>query len=91
MIDNIYETFGNKEWLIENEQMVRNLLPAQWTHVDSIDFNDLLLKFQGIGIDVNHLMDLVKLLVFFEQIGMMFKDGPLFKANPKSIFEFKVD
>lgn len=45
------DTLGNKEWLLANEQAVKDLLPETWTHIGNLNGLQLGFRLKLIGID----------------------------------------
>lgn len=81
----VQSTIGNVVWLGANEEKVRALFPAEWTHFP--DLNTLKLRYgmKLIGIDYRSEQELNTILVFLTQIGIVQVHTEWIRCNPERI------
>jgi hypothetical protein len=84
----LQDTLGNQEWLKKNELKIKDALPETWTHLGNSNINGLQIGFQLklIGIDWRSEDEFGCVMVFFEKIGLLLREGLLIKRNPNSVF-----
>lgn len=85
------ETLGNEQWLRENEQAIKNMLPKAWTNVRNISRPHLESNLKLLDIDWYSEADFARIFNHLEKIGMLLREGYTIMANPYSIFEFEND
>lgn len=84
---NIKDTLGNEVWVCRNEQKIKDLLPETWTHIQNLSAMKLGFEFKVLGIDWRTDDDFAKIMIFFEKVGILLRDGMTVKRNPNSIFK----
>lgn len=80
-------TLGNEKWLRDNESAIHGLLPETWTHINNLNGLQLGFKLKVLGIDWRSENDFGKIMVYFEKVGIMLRDGMTVRRNPISIFK----
>lgn len=81
------ETIGNREWVKENEDKIKNILPETWTHIQNLNGLQLGFQLKLIGIDWRSEEEFGKVFVFLEKMGILLREGQTFRRNPHSIFK----
>jgi hypothetical protein len=64
-------TLFNGDWLIQNHDKLINLMPETWTHVDNLDFMNLGLTFDMLGVHWETKNDIFDILNFFHSVDMI--------------------
>lgn len=80
-------TLGNLEWLKSNEDRLKQLFPDTWTHLENVNVVRIGYGFKLFGIDWSSHKDLARILLFFEKIGFILRDGYTIRRNTNSIFK----
>lgn len=83
----LLDTLGNEEWLKENEEGIKDLLPETWTHMHNINGLQMGLKMKMLGIDWRSQDEFGRVMVFLEKAGFMIRDGLTVRRNPNIIFK----
>lgn len=81
------ETICNSEWLKDNENKVKHLLPETWTHVDNISALQLGDDLKLIGVDWRSEHELLEIMLFLEHLGIVLREGYTVRRNNASIFK----
>lgn len=80
-------TLGNPQWLRENEDKIKALLPDTWTHMENLNGLKLGFQLKLVGIDWRSHDEFGKVMVFLERMGFLIRtNGVLVRANPSKIF-----
>jgi hypothetical protein len=85
--DYVYQTIGDFNWMLKNEIQVKKVLPETWTHMHNIDSEKLMLELQLLGVNLHPVNDFIKIMVFFELIGILLRNVMSVRRNPHSIFD----
>lgn len=83
----LMDTLGNGQWLKDNEDKVKAMLPETWTHVANLNGLQLGFRMKLLGIDWRSEDEFGRVMAFLERIGIMMRDGLSVKRNPYSIFK----
>ena len=79
------DTLGNEEWLAQNRESIRELLPSEW--VDIRDSAPMAIKaafnFKVLGIDWRTGAEFGAIMVYLEKIGLLQRKGVLIRRNPE--------
>lgn len=79
-------TLDNEQWLRDNEDKIKEMIPETWTHIDNLNGLQLGFKMKLLGIDWRSPEEFGRTMVYFEKIGLMLMDGMTVRRNPNSIF-----
>lgn len=81
------DTLGNKQWVKENEDKLKAMLPKTWTHMNNLNPLQLGWQLKLLGVDYRSTEELAKVLVYLEKIGIMIRQNRFqVRANPAKIF-----
>lgn len=83
----LIDTIGNEDWLKENEPAIKQLLPKTWTHMQNISALTIGFNLKLLGVEWFSEEEFGRIMVYFERVGLMERDGYTVRANPISIFE----
>lgn len=73
----------NEEWLRENEDKVKALLPDTWTHIENLNGLQIGFGLKLLGVDWRSERDFLGVMLFLEKIGFMQRrNGYQVRANP---------
>lgn len=78
---NLKDTLGNEAWLRSNETAIKSMLPETWTHINNLNGLKLGYQMKVLGIDWRSEEDFGKVMLFFERIHFLLRDGVLVKRN----------
>lgn len=84
---NLQDIIGNEQWLRENEDALKELLPTTWTHMSNLNGMQLGFKLKLLGVDWRSEDEFGRIMLFLEKVGLMLRDGMTVKRNPHSIFK----
>ena len=84
---NLQDTLGNEQWLKDNEDAIKSMLPETWTNVQNLNGLQLGFKLKALGVDWRSEGEFGRIMVYLEKIGMMLRDGVTVRRNPHSIFK----
>lgn len=87
---NLEPTLGSEEWLRNNEDALKKLLPDTWTHIHNVDGLKLGFGLKLLGVDWRSENEFARVLVYFERIGLLVRQGMTVKRNPLQRFQGKV-
>lgn len=78
----------NRQWLVENEQSIKELFPEEWTHFDNQNPVALGFKLKLMNIDWRTTNDLADIMTFFGDVGMyeIDRESNLIRRNPNLLF-----
>lgn len=89
--DTIMAKVADIQWLEDNEQAIRDMLPTTWTHVENVDKAKFISDLENILEIKNVPGGILKcIMVFLEDIGMALRDNYLIRRNDASIFKKKL-
>lgn len=71
----LIETLGNENWLRENEQKLKNLLPKTWTHMSNINGLKIGFGLKLIGVDWRTNEEFSRVMIFLEKVGIMIRQN----------------
>jgi len=80
------DTLGNQEWLKDNEEKIKELLPETWTHMANLDGMKLGFQLKVLGIEW-HGEEFGQVMLFLEKIGFMLREDLKVRRNPNTIFK----
>jgi hypothetical protein len=86
---NLEPTLGAEEWLCNNEDALKKLLPDTWTHIHNVDGLKLGFGLKLLGVDWRSENEFARILVYFERIGLLIREGMAVKRNPCIVFKAK--
>lgn len=78
----IEDTLANKQWLAQNENVLKALFPAKATniqHLNAIRIGDAL---RVIGVDWDTPKEFENIMVFLEKIDFIIREGKTIRRNP---------
>lgn len=70
----------------KNEDAIKSIFPETWTHIENLDGSRIGFRLKLIGVDWRSEDEFGRVMMFFEKIGILLRDGYLVKRNPHSIF-----
>lgn len=79
------DTLCNDQWLRENEDKVKALLPDTWTHVANLNGLQIGYRMKLLNIDWRSEDEFGRVMLFLEKARFMLRDGLLVKRNPHSV------
>ena len=83
-------TLGNQQWLRDNEESIKKLLPDTWTHMENMSGPAILKTAYGfklLGIDWRSMDEFGRIMVYLEAIGILQRqNGYQVRANPSKVF-----
>lgn len=82
----IKDTLGNEQWMRNNETAIRNLFPETWTHMQNIKTFHLCYNLKLLDIDWRTEEEFAKIMLYFDKIKIILRDGYMIRRNPNSIF-----
>ncbi|MBK6616382.1 hypothetical protein [Ottowia sp.] len=82
----LQETLGSDQWLRENEEKVKALLPETWTHMGNLNGLQIGFGLKLLGIDWRSEDEFGRVMQFLEKARFMLRDGSTVKRNPQSVF-----
>jgi len=85
----ILQTLGNREWVRQNEQAIKDLFPDTWTHVMNLNPVAIGFGLKLIGIDYRTDAEYCKVVQFFEDVGILMRDGYLVRRSHLPVFDEK--
>ena len=83
----LQDTLGNDQWLRENEDKVKALLPELWTHMGNLNGLQIGFGLKLLGIDWRSEAEFGRVMLFLEKVRFMLRDGLTVKRNPQSVFK----
>ncbi len=85
----LVDTLGNAQWLRDNEQAIRKLLPETWTLITNVTQGDAMrigFQLKVLGVDWRSTDEFGKVMLFLEKIGIMQRKDYLVRRNPDLVF-----
>lgn len=82
----LQDTLGSAQWLRENEDKVKALLPDTWTHIGNLNSLQIGYGLKLLGIDWRSEDEFGRVMLFLEKARFMLRDGLAVKRNPQSVF-----
>ena len=79
-------TLGNETWLRQNEAAVKALFPNEFTTINELDGVAIGQQLRLLTIDWKTEKEFENIMVFFEKLGFLMRQGNKIKANNTSIF-----
>lgn len=79
-------TLGNETWLRQNEATVKALFPNEFTTINELDGVAIGQQLRLLTIDWKTEKEFENIMVFFEKLGFLMRQGNKIKANNTSIF-----
>ena len=83
----LQDTLGSDQWLRDNEDKVKAMLPETWTHIGNLNGLQIGFRMKLLGIDWRSQDEFGRVMVFLERAKFMLRDGMLVRRNPRSVFE----
>lgn len=83
----LIDTLGNEQWLCDNEDKIKAMLPETWTHAANLNGLQLGFRMKLLGIDWRSEDEFGSVMVYLERVGIMLRDGLTVKRNPNSVFK----
>ena len=85
---NLKNTIGNENWLRENENKLKKLLPETWTHMHNLNGLKIGFGLKLLGIDWRSEEEFGRVMVWIEKIGIMVRQNTYqVRASSQSIFK----
>lgn len=87
-MSNLKETICDINWLQENEDKIKKLLPEVWTHMHNINALKIGFGLKILGIDWRSHSEFGSIMVFLEKAGIIVRQRTYqVKASAISIFK----
>lgn len=84
----LQNTIGNEEWIRNNEQKLKDLLPKTWTHMSNLNGLKIGFGLKLIGVDWRSQDEFGKVMVWLEKVGIMIRQNTYqVQASNQSIFK----
>lgn len=83
----LIDTLGNEDWLKDNEEGIKEMLPETWTHIHNINGLQLGFRMKLLGIDWRSEDEFAKVMVFLQKTGFLLMDGLKVRRNPNTIMK----
>jgi hypothetical protein len=81
-IKGIEDTVGNLKWVQDNEEDIKKTLPQTWTHAANIQMMKFGYDLKLIGVEWTAIEQLPAMMLWFEHIGILLRNGAHCRANP---------
>lgn len=82
----IESTLGNETWLRQNETRVKALFPNTFTPINELNGVAIGQQLRLLTIDWKTEKEFENIMVFFEKLGFLIRQGNKIKTNDTSIF-----
>ena len=79
------ESLGSEDWLKANEDKVKELFPDTWTNIQNLNALKLGADLKALGVNWRSEKEFEMIMVFFEKLGFILRDGQNVKRNPNTI------
>jgi hypothetical protein len=83
----LQNTIGNEEWMKENENAIKEMLPDTWTHISNFNGLHLGYNLKLLGVDWQSEKEFSLIMTYLEKIGMMLREGVTVRRSQRSIFK----
>lgn len=80
------QTLGNQQWLRINENKLRELFPATWTHMKNTSPLKVGFSLKLMGIDWRSNTEYAEIMIYLYKMGILQQDEQIIRRNPDSIF-----
>lgn len=80
----IATTLGNEQWLRDNEATVKALFPSEFTEITQLNGVAIGQQLRLLTIDWKTEKEFENIMVFFEKLGFLERDGNKIKSSPAS-------
>jgi hypothetical protein len=80
------DTLGNAQWLRDNEEKLRAMLPETWTLATNLDGLRLGFSLKLAGVDWRSEDEFGRVMLFLEKVGIMQRKDYLVRRNPSLVF-----
>lgn len=74
-MSSLADTLGNPQWMAENAEAIKKILPEAWTEILKLNGLQLGYQMKLIGIDWRSQDEFGKVMVYLERVGLMQRDG----------------
>ncbi len=83
------DTLGEISWLAEHENGIKNLFPAEWTHV--LEFGQVGAMRVGfhlklVGVDWRDQEEFGRIMVYLERVKLIERENLMIRRNPSNVF-----
>jgi len=82
----IQDTLANEEWLKQNEEAVKLLFPTFFTDIQQLDGIKIGTELRKLGVDWRTEKEFEMIMMFFQKLGFILREGKRVKQNPDRIF-----
>ena len=82
------KTIGNENWVRQNEQKIKELLPGTWTHMHNLNGLKIGFGLKLLGIDWRSEAEFGNIMTWIENIGILVRQNSYqVKVSSQSIFK----
>lgn len=79
-------TLGSETWLRDNEATVKALFPKEFTEISKLNGIFIGQQLRLLTIDWKTEKEFENIMVFFEKLGFLVREGSQIKASERQVF-----
>jgi hypothetical protein len=82
----IEKTLANQAWLVKNEEKVKALFPKNFVEIQKLNATNIGNGLKALGVEWRSEKEFEMIMMFFQKLGFILRDGKSVKQNPKRVF-----